>query len=92
VRGVACVQLRQAFDQSQSGNDEALRRSVAAAAHAAEESLNRSGQVFGPPEKIALNLEYALADQSSKAREDAKKYLVQAREACERLGRWNRAP
>jgi hypothetical protein len=87
-RGVACPQLREAFEQNQNGNEPGLRRSVTAAARAGEQALDRSGQVFGRPEEIALELQYVLTGERDRPRKEVAMYLGQARRACERLGRW----
>jgi hypothetical protein len=87
-RGVACPGLREAFDQNQAGNDAAFRRAVDAAARAGVQALDRSGQVFGRPEEIALELQYALTEGPDRARKDGTLYLEQAGKACEQLGRW----
>jgi hypothetical protein len=87
-RGVACPHLREAFEQREAGNEVALRRSVGAAARASEEALNRSGQVFGRPEEIAIELQYVLAEDSNRARKDVAMYFAKAQTACEQLERW----
>jgi hypothetical protein len=86
-RGVACPALRDAFEQSQAGNQAAFRRSVEAAARAGEGSLDRSGQVFGRPEEIALELEYAITKRDS-GTTSVPSLLNDARVVCARLGRW----
>jgi hypothetical protein len=86
--GVACQALQEAFEQDQAGNEVAARQSVDAAARAGEHALDRSGQVFGQPEKIAIELRYLLATESDRGRSQAARYLARARQACERLGRW----
>jgi len=88
---VACPALREAFEQNQAGNDAAFRRAVDAAARAGEQALDRSGQVFGRSEEIALELRYALTEGPDRARKDGTLYLEQARKACEQLGRWAEA-
>jgi hypothetical protein len=85
-RGVACPALHNAFEQRQAGNEAAFRRSVDEAARAGEQALDRSGQVFGEPEEIAITLQYALAEEAGG--DQAGSYLAQAQKACERLGRW----
>jgi hypothetical protein len=87
-RGVACPHLREAFEHSEAGNEVSARRSVDAAARAGEEALNRSGQVFGRPEEIAIELQYVLAEDSKRARKDVARYFAQAQTACEQLERW----
>lgn len=87
-RGLACPDLREAFEQSEAGNEEALRGSVHAAARAGEQALDRSGQVFGRPEEIALELEYALTKKGGKASRDVARLMGEAEKACESQGRW----
>jgi len=87
-RGVACPALREAFEQNQAGNDAAFRRAVDAAARAGEQALDRSGQVFGRPEEISVELQYLLTEESDTRRTGAARYLTQAQEACDRLGQW----
>jgi hypothetical protein len=89
-RGVACPALREAFEQSKAGNSAAFRELVDEAAQAGEESLDRSGQVFGRPEEIALELEYAIGAGNSPAT-DVSTLLEDARDVCTRLGRWQPA-
>ena len=84
--GVACPYLHEAFTHSQTGDAAALRQSVDAAAQAGEQALQQSGQAFGRPEEIAIEFQYSL--QSEPAGEDTTTYLAEAREACDRLGRW----
>jgi hypothetical protein len=85
--GVACPHLRQAFEHYQSGDDEAFHRAVETAARVGEQTLERSGQVFGPPEIAALELDSALAEEGASTAK-VEGFLDQAREACTGLGRW----
>lgn len=87
-RGVACPALRRAFEQSKAGNSAAFREWVDEAAQAGVASLNRSGQVFGRPEEIALELEYAIGAGNAPATE-VSTLLESGRNACMRLGRWH---
>lgn len=86
--GVACPGLRKAFAYHQSGNFKELRRSVATAAAAGTNALDRSGQVFGRPEEIAIELDYLLTQARSSAATDVANYFRQVRVACEHVGRW----
>lgn len=88
-KGLACPQLREAFEQSEAGNEDAVRRSVRAAARAGERALDRSGQAFGRPEEIALELEYVLAEGGDRASRDVARFMDEAEMACKRLGRWS---
>jgi hypothetical protein len=86
-QGVACPHLHEAFTHRQAGDAEALRRSVDAAARASEHALQQSGQEFGRPEELALELQHALAARPG-ATEDLTRFLAEARETCERIGQW----
>jgi len=88
-RGTACAHLSEAFTHSQAGDAEALRRSVAAAARAGEKALDTSGQEFGRPEEIALELQLLRESQPPNAAQEVTPFLQQARAACEALGRWS---
>ena len=88
-RGVACPHLHEAFTHSQSGDTGALRRSVDRAAQAGEQALQQSGQTFGRPEEIAIELQYTLTEQPDSAGAETAKYLAQAKTACQRLDQWN---
>jgi flagellar basal body-associated protein FliL len=64
--GLACPDLRAAAKAYEQGDDAAFDRSIAQAAEVAEQTLQTSGQVFGEPERIALELE--LGDEHSTQR------------------------
>jgi len=87
-RGVACPALRDAFEETQAGERESFRQSVDEAVRAGEEALDRSGQVFGQPERIAIELQYALATNAGQTSTELMRLLENARSACLRLGRW----
>lgn len=87
-QGVACSRLQEAFMQNQAGNPEALRRLVDAAARAGEQALQQSGQEFGRPEEIAIELKYVLTRDPAKVTEETEALLDEARAACEDLGQW----
>jgi hypothetical protein len=87
-QGVACPHLHEAFIHSQAGDIEAVGRSVDAAAQASEQALQQSGQEFGRPEEIAIELQHLL-ETTNGTSGDANQYWVDARAACEDLGRWN---
>lgn len=87
-QGVACPHLQQAFTHSQAGDRTALRRSVDDAARASEQALQQSGQEFGRPEEIAIELQHALAQARAKAAGDAQALLAEARAACEEVDQW----
>jgi hypothetical protein len=85
--GVACPHLRDAYDRRLEGKETAVRGAVEAAARAGEAALDRSGQVFGRPEEIALQLEYAITE-GNRAATNVSRLLENARDACIRLGQW----
>jgi hypothetical protein len=58
-RGLACVHLQEAARAYDSGDRTALDEAIKRAAEVAEDTLQKSGQVFGEPERIALELELA---------------------------------
>jgi hypothetical protein len=86
-RGVACPYLRQADQHTLDENIRALRRSIAAAARAGEAALDRSGQVFGRPEEIAIELDYSLAQSRGKVTAKISDLLADARTACRQVNR-----
>jgi hypothetical protein len=84
--GIACPFLYEAFRHNQAGDNQALRQSVDEAAQAGEQALQQSGQEFGRPEEIAIELQHLLTQQPGPAGEEAERYLAEGREACDRLG------
>lgn len=86
-QGVACPFLREAFDEFEVGNDAAFAEAVRVAAREAEFTLERSGQTFGGPEELALELRAALANRRTSAAR-IRESLSHAEEACSQLGRW----
>lgn len=61
-RGIACVEMQRAVAARASGDDVAFEQAVREAARLAERTLDVSGQIFGRPERLALELRYALGD------------------------------
>jgi hypothetical protein len=86
-QGVACPHLREAFNHNQAGDAEALQGAVDAAARASEQALQQSGQEFGRPEEIAIELQYSLHEDPGQSRAVAT-FLSKARDICTSLGRW----
>lgn len=82
VRGPACPYLQQAADAYNSGDDAAFEGAIAQAKDVAEKALQTSGQVFGKPERLALELKLG-------AHPDVPALLAEASSACSRLGQWN---
>jgi hypothetical protein len=56
ARGLACPHLLQAADAYERGDLDSYHREIELAANAAEDALQTSGQIFGEPERIALEL------------------------------------
>jgi hypothetical protein len=79
ARALACPYLRQAADARERQDQLEYTQSVDRAAQVAERALQKSGEVFGVPERIALELELS--------REvDVVALLREADNACSRLG------
>lgn len=85
VRGAVCPYLRDAFDQLVAGNTTAFAETVRIAAREAELTLERSDELFGLPEEIALRLREVLDDGGDGS---ARALIDEAKRACEDLGRW----
>lgn len=86
-RGTACSSLEDAFLAYRKDDQTVLERTVRLAARQAEETLGKSGQTFGKPERIALEIESLVGSSDPKtARLDS--LFASAAEACRRLGRW----
>jgi hypothetical protein len=79
VRGLACPYLEQAADAYNRGDQVAYKQSIRQAAHIAEDTLQTSGEVFGEPERIALELDLSEG-------QNAKTLLAQAQALCLKLG------
>jgi hypothetical protein len=88
--GVACPHLHEAFTHNQAGDVEALKGAVDAAARAGEQALQQSGQEFGRPEEIAIELQYAISRGKGGATR-VSHLLENALRDCTRLGRWQEA-
>jgi hypothetical protein len=80
ARGLACPYLRRGADAYERENRAAYDQEIARAAEVAEDTLQISGQLFGEPERIALEI-------SLGNRRDASALLLQAEVACSRVGR-----
>jgi len=81
-RGLACPSLQQAADAYEQGDLVAYNAAIDEALRVSQETLQISGQAFGEPERIALELGLS-------QHEDVPRFLTQASSACTRLGRWN---
>lgn len=55
--GLACPHLQQAAEAYERGDTAAFDREISRAAEVAENTLERSGQVFGEAERIAMELD-----------------------------------
>lgn len=84
-RGVVCPYLRDASEQLEAGSATGFAESVRIAAREAELTLERSGQLFGQPEEIALRLRVAVAEPDEVS---AGALIDEAQRACASLGRW----
>ena len=78
-QGLACPSLEQAARAHESGDRAEFEDAIERAAAVAEETLQTSGQSFGKPERLALEIEQA-------APADIGELLVQAEKACSSLG------
>jgi hypothetical protein len=77
--GLACPFLEQAARFYDSGDRPGFKSAIARAANIAEGALQTSGQPFGKPERLALELQQA-------ARSHIADLLVQAEKACSSSG------
>ena len=75
ARGLACPFLQQASDAYNSGDNAAYEAAIRQAKEVAEGTLQTSGQAFGKPERIALELGLAIHP-------DVPGLLTKASEAC----------
>ncbi len=71
TRGLACPYLQQAADAYDSGDRAAYEDAVAQAKDAAEGALQTSGQAFGKPERIALELGLGQVDDPTQLLDEA---------------------
>jgi hypothetical protein len=79
--GLTCPTLKQAADAYDREDRAAYNQAIDQAAHVAEDTLQKSGEVFGEPERIALELNLG-------AHERIPELLRQAEKVCSRLGQW----
>jgi hypothetical protein len=84
-QGVACPFLREAFEAFEAGDDAAFVEAVRVAARESELTLERSGQVFGDPEDLALRIRAAVEDGG---RSGLESLLAEGESLCTALGRW----
>jgi hypothetical protein len=57
---LACPLLQEAEVALDAGDEEAFRAAVHEAARVAQRTLDTSGESFGPPERVAIELDFAL--------------------------------
>lgn len=88
-RGVACPYLWDASEQLVAGNETAFVEAVKVAARKAELALGRSGERFGHPEKLALELAFTINARPPGTSSRAAKLMADIKEACADLGRWS---
>jgi hypothetical protein len=82
---LACPLLAEAARHREASDERAFSLAVAEAAAVAEHALDTSGEQFGTPEEIALNLG-ALSDEPDDAL--VGRLLERAREACRGKASW----
>jgi uncharacterized protein HemX len=80
TEGLACPHLLRAAEAYEQSDRAAYDREIDRAAEAAENALQTSGQAFGQPEEIALELDLGLA-------KDVERLLASGQEACLELER-----
>jgi hypothetical protein len=80
TRGLTCPHLLQAADASGRGDRLAFSREIQAAAKVAEDTLQTSGEEFGEPERIALELELGQI-------KNPERLLARAEDVCSELAR-----
>jgi hypothetical protein len=88
ARGVACPGLQQAEQQLEAGNDAGFVTTVRTAARAGEAALQRSGEIFGRPERLALDLASMLEGGTPPHDPDVDRLMTEIRAACRELDRW----
>lgn len=82
AQGLACPFLHQAADAYDSGDLAAFQHAASQAAEVAQGTLQTSGQAFGAPERVALEL-------SSGSTGRAPQLLSRAVDVCSQLGLWS---
>jgi hypothetical protein len=85
VRGLACPYLHHAADAYNRGDRVAYNQAIDQAAHVGEDTLQKSGEVFGEPEHIALEISLSHV-------RGIPKLLSRAEVACSKLNRWSQGP
>jgi hypothetical protein len=75
AKGLACPYLFRAVEALEQGDQTEYEREIDRAAIAAENTLQKSGQVFGKPEEIALELDLG-------REKDVDRLLESAQEIC----------
>jgi hypothetical protein len=75
AKGLACPDLLRALEAFEQGDQAEYEREIDRAAKAAENTLQNSGQVFGKPEEIALELDLG-------REKDVDRLLESAQEIC----------
>lgn len=84
LQGLACGQLREAVDHWAAGRISLFGDSIRQAARVALRTLDTSGQLFGGPERVALQLDATLeADRPEEL--VLERLLSRARASCMRL-------
>jgi hypothetical protein len=86
-QGLACPYIEAATEVLSNGDELLFHQDVDQAAAVANETLNRSGEIFGEPEGLAIELQYIVKTQGISSPNVAE-VLDKARTACAALGRW----
>lgn len=88
VRGIACPDLQQAAAELEAGNDSEFVRVVDAAVRTGLAALQRSGEIFGRPEKLAVDLASIVQAGAPARARGLDRIMSQIRAACSKLDRW----
>jgi hypothetical protein len=80
-RGLACPYIEAAAKSLANGDELAFRQDVDKAAAVATETLNRSGEIFGEAEDLAIQLRYDVTTQGISST-TVLELLDKARSAC----------
>lgn len=88
VRGVACPELQQAAQQLEAGDHSEFAKIVHAATRTGEAALQRSGEIFGRSEKLALDLAAMLQAGALVREPRVDRLMSRIRAACGELDRW----
>jgi hypothetical protein len=85
-RGLACPYIEAATKALANGDELVFHQDVDQGAAVANETLNRSGEIFGEPEDLAIELQYVVKTQGISSPKVGE-LLDKARSACAQLGK-----